>query len=134
MTVTYPLKEPSSTRGRNVIIWRRAMPFVWSQGAQLVHRPRSIYQFDTNGWEYTYGGRCSRDFGNRINFYCGGVAHDKTNAVWFMDDIPDGYILCERCEDAAVEAGLPSANRICGRHIHVGRCQVMVTCCPGGLN
>ncbi len=40
-----------------------------------------------------------------------------------------GKILCERCEDAAVKAGLPSADELSGRPVHKGGVVAVATCC-----
>ena len=50
---------------------------------------------------------------------CGNSANGE-NKFTFLDVVPDGRVVCARCEAAAIEAGLPSSSEICGRHVCIG--------------
>lgn len=52
--------------------------------------------------------------------------------VKFLDSPPDDKILCARCEEFAAKNGLPSADSLAGRHVHVGRTIAAITCCALG--
>ena len=52
--------------------------------------------------------------------------------IAFVDVPPDDALLCSRCEAVAVEAGLPSADSLAGRHVHLGKCVAVQTCCQSG--
>jgi hypothetical protein len=46
----------------------------------------------------------------------------------FLAVAPDSKPVCQRCEDAAIEAGLPSTDELCGGHRHKGTVVVVRTC------
>lgn len=49
----------------------------------------------------------------------------------FLAAPPDDKLLCEACERNAVLAGLPSADELAGRHVHLGKIKAVQTCCVG---
>lgn len=98
--------------------WKSALPFVDNSRGTLIHRPRSGVTFN-----------CHDKPHNAITFWCGmGVSTSKKNLT-FLSVPPPDKILCERCEEAAVKAGITSADKIAGRHVHKGRTIAVVTCC-----
>lgn len=64
-----------------------------------------------------------------VSFWCGmATTTDGTNLT-FLDSPSDDKILCARCEEFAAKNGLPSADSLAGRHVHVGRTVAVMTCC-----
>ena len=49
----------------------------------------------------------------------------------FLAAPPADKLLCEACERSAVLAGLPSADELAGRHVHIGKIKAVQTCCVG---
>lgn len=102
--------------------WAACAPFVDNSRGVLIHRPRfgSTYNLHRTGPHIG------------IMFWCGmGVSGGAKNLT-FLAAPPEGRILCERCESAAVSHGLPSADELAGRHVHKGRTVAVVTCCNNG--
>ena len=98
--------------------WASSLPFVENSRGVLIHRPRSGMSF------YIHR---SPHIG--IGFWCGMHTASDGKNLTFHDAPPDGKILCERCEAAAVAAGLPSADELAGRHVHKGCTKPVITCC-----
>lgn len=66
-----------------------------------------------------------------VQNYCGSTFSGKK--FTFHDTLSeDGKLLCTRCEAAAIQAGLPSASEIVGRHVHLGRVIPIKVCCEEG--
>ncbi len=115
------MKLPLETRPFDVkhgFPWTSCLPFVENSRGALIHRPR-------NGATYNLHDKPH----NCVTFWCGlSVSTSKKNLT-FLTVPPAGKILCERCEDAAVKAGLPSADELAGRHVHKGGVVAVATCC-----
>lgn len=96
-------------------------PFVENSRGVLIHRPRSgaIYNIHKNP-----------HIG--VRFWCGMATTSSGTNLTFLDSPPDDKILCARCEEFAAKNGLPSADSLAGRHVHVGRTIAAITCCALG--
>lgn len=103
-----------------VSVWKSCLPFVENTRGVLIHRPRYIhlYQFSKK-WEAHLA----------VHYYCGNASAGTKNFT-FLSEPPSGKLLCSVCDARAVLAGMPSADEICGRHIHKGRVVAQQTCCP----
>jgi hypothetical protein len=98
--------------------WASCAPFVENSRGSLIHRPRAGMSYYIHKSPHI-----------SVGFWCGmSVASDGKNLT-FLAAPPDGKILCERCEAAAVKNGLPSAEELAGKHVHKGRTVVVATCC-----
>ena len=118
MSTKIELERPKKVRNGQ-FPWASCAPFVENSRGTLIHRPRSGSTYNLH--------RTGPHVG--ISFWCGmGVASDGKNLT-FLDAPPEGRILCERCEAAAVANGLPSADELSGRHVHKGRTVAVATCC-----
>lgn len=111
-----PLRIKSFNR-KHGAPWKSCLPFVDNKRAILIHRPRAVTTFELLGKHH-----------EAVEMWCGSVqtGRDKFN---FQSTPTEGKLLCARCEANAVEAGLPSASEIAGRHVHEGRVVPIQTCC-----
>jgi len=60
-----------------------------------------------------------------------GTSFSGTKKFTFLDVPPEDKLLCAKCEVKAVEAGLPSAHQLTGKHIHLGGVVAVQVCCIG---
>jgi hypothetical protein len=100
--------------------WNSCLPFLENSRALLIHRPMRVGTY-----------RC----GNRpmhlgIHFWCGNSAVGNKKFT-FLPVPPENSLLCELCEKNAVAAGLPSAESLAGRHVHIGKLKAIRLCCSG---
>lgn len=99
---------------------KRCAPFVENKCGVLIHRPIEVAYRKAylGGYIYT----C-------VDFMCGNSSNGE-NKFTFLDVVPDGRVVCARCEAAAIEAGLPPSSKICGRHVCVGGVKAVSHCHP----
>lgn len=97
-----------------------ALPFVENSRGVLNHRPRSA---DIHKCGY-------RPHHLAVHYFCGSQVTGTDNITFLAEPT---MLLCEACEARAVMAGLPSADEIVGRHVHVGKTKVFQTCCTGDI-
>ena len=114
----YALERPKKVH-KNEFPWSSCAPFVENSRGTLIHRPRtgSTYNIHRTGPHVGVG------------FWCGMHTSSGGKNLTFLAAPPEGRILCERCEAAAVANGLPSADELAGRHVHKGRTVAVATCC-----
>ena len=115
------MKQPLETRPfdrKHGFPWTSSLPFVDNSRGTLVHRMR---------YGATYNLHAKPHVG--VSFWCGMATATSGKQLTFLAAPPDDKILCERCEYAAVKAGMPSADELAGRHVHKGRTVAVVTCC-----
>jgi hypothetical protein len=101
------------------LVWKECAPFIENTRATLIHRPRSVVVHEiSKRWKphLVIGNWCGNGFAGRKQFT-------------FLDAPPAGKIVCARCEDAAVDAGLPSSETLVGRHVHTGGVVAVMRCC-----
>ena len=100
--------------------WLKALPFFANPRGVLVHRVKHAQTI-------LHGGIRSHD---HVNYWCGNGCNAHGLRGW--TDRPDRtQVLCEKCEQAAVDAGMPASDELAGRHVHVGRAKAVRTCCHG---
>lgn len=99
--------------------WREVEPFVENTRAVLIHRPRyvSIYKISEKYHAHL-----------AVEAWCG-TSFTGLKKFTFLDRIPDGKLLCRRCEVAAFAAGQPTASSIVGGHVHLGKVVAQQACC-----
>lgn len=93
-------------------------PFVENSRGVLIHRPRSGATYNIHKAPHV-----------SVGMWCGHHTSSDGRNLTFLPAPPEGKVLCARCEDAAVAAGLPTADELAGRHVHVGGVKAVVTCC-----
>jgi hypothetical protein len=98
--------------------WKACKPFVENPRGTLIHRPREAMTYCLHRLPHI-----------GVTFWCGMATTDDKGRLTFLDAPPDGSIVCERCEAAAVKAGLPGADELAGKHVHKGRTVAVATCC-----
>lgn len=116
--VKLPLERVKIEATPKQVPWASCAPFVENSRGSLIHRPRTGMSF------YIH-----RNPHIGVGFWCGMSVASSGNNLTFLDASPEGKILCERCEAAAVANGFPSADELSGRHVHKGRTVAVATCC-----
>ena len=110
-------KAKRNDLGFNEYPWASCAPFVENSAGRLIHRPREVTTF-----------KIYRAPHIAVTNWCGNT-HVGMNKFTFLEQPPYGKLLCERCEIAATFAGLPSADALSGRHVHIGKIIAVQTCC-----
>lgn len=115
-----PLREPKpyppGYRG-NTVNWTSSAPFVENTRGVLIHRPQSVRTITMLGKAHI-----------GIKYWCGNGTAGK-RSLTFLSEPPPGALLCAACEARARAAGLPSAEALAGRHVHLGKVVAMQLCC-----
>jgi hypothetical protein len=101
-----------------IAVWKSSLPFVENSRGVLIHRPRAVTQYKLGRWPEHIG----------IGYWCGNSVSGNKN-ITFLSEPPTGKLLCAICEARATLAGRPSADNICGKHIHLGRVVAVQVCC-----
>ncbi len=100
--------------------WSHSAPFVINSMAMLVHRVKHAGDFHDRQGEKTH---------SWVQYLCGnGTAGQTGERITFVAD-PGDRLICQRCEQIAANQRLPSADEICGRHVHVGVLRPRRVCC-----
>lgn len=108
-----PYPEPYR---HSIMPWASCAPFVENSRGVLIHRPRSVSTVTIHKAPHM-----------AILYWCGnGVAGRH---LTLLEAPPEDALLCEACERRAVAAGLPSADALAGRHVHLGKVVAVRTCC-----
>lgn len=115
--IKLPLERPKDVTRGTQFPWASCLPFVENSRGILIHRPRTVSTYQL--MKKTHIG---------IGFWCG-MHTTGGNNLTFLPTPPENSILCERCEQFAVANGLPSADKVAGRHVHKGRTKAFITCC-----
>lgn len=101
------------------ISWTSCQPFIENSRAVLIHRPRKVATL-----------RTSEKYKSHIGMQCWcGNGFSGSKKFTFLDAPPDGKLLCARCEENAVAAGLPTSEQLVGRHVHTGKVVAVQVCC-----
>jgi hypothetical protein len=106
-------------RARSGMRWTACEPFVDNSRAVLIHRVRYVTT-------YKIGPKYNAHLA--VGCWCGNTMTGTTKFT-FMATPPDERIVCARCEEKAVEAGLPTADQLAGKHIHTGKVVAVRLCC-----
>lgn len=99
--------------------WSEVEPFLENTRAALIHRPRHVA-------EHRISERYPAHLA--IEAWCGTVFSGRKQFT-FLSRVPEGRLLCQRCEVAAFAKGQPAAGSIMGEHVHLGRVVAQRTCC-----
>lgn len=117
MMLKLPLKVTEFAR-KHGVPWKSCLPFVDNSRALLVHRVYSVTTYK------------SARFGTHegVHYWCGNCS-SGSGVFTFLASLTGKKLLCARCEEKAVAAGLPSADELSGTHVHKGKLIAVQTCC-----
>jgi len=103
---------------------KKCSQFVENKYAVLIHRPISVeYRKDyLNGRTYL-----------SIVYACGNGANGADKFT-LLDSVPEGRVVCARCEEAAIASGLPSSSELSDRHVCIGGVKAVSFCCGDKSN
>lgn len=100
------------------IKWKSCLPFVDTKRGKLIHRPREVSTRTHFKFPYL-----------AIHHFCGtGICSSPKDTTFFSSVDDNGKLLCARCEAEAIKSGLPSAEELCGKHVHTGRLKPIMAC------
>ena len=111
-----PLKTKAFNR-KHGTPWSSCAPFVDNAQALLLHRPRYVTIYRSLGEPHL-----------AVHMWCGS-GQCGTDKFTFIDSYDGSKLLCKRCEENAVKQGLPSADELLGKHIHLGKIVAQQVCC-----
>lgn len=102
----------------------QSLPFFVGERNVLAHRVKSLYLLSPS-W--------ANEPWFIVEYWCesSGRTYDIETAI-FAD--PGDRILCARCEAAAVAHGEKAADKLCGRHVHIGGLRAIQFCCARNSN
>lgn len=115
--IKLPLERSKHPYSVKELPWSTCAPFVENSRGLLIHRPRMVTTYNTLKFPHI-----------GIGYWCGNHVSGGKNFT-FLEAPPEGILLCERCELAAVASGLMSADELAGRHVHKGKLKAVQTCC-----
>lgn len=98
--------------------WKESAPFILNDKAVLIHRPKTVTTHKLGEHEPHLAVWC----------YCNN-GFTGTKKFTFVSEPPIDGIVCRRCEEAAIAAGLPSSAELAGRHVHIGGIVAVADCC-----
>ena len=105
--------------------WKSCLPFWLNKRAWLIHRPDYVttYHNDDGTMHHV-----------SVHYLCGGLSTSREGMFEVVETVPDGRLLCAKCESEAKSRGLPSADEICGRHVCIGLMKPKRSCCDNANN
>ncbi len=118
------IRKPSRKRGRpdpDLVWWIKSVPFVLNPRGHLIHRVRYV--------STRIRGQSKKD---TPHYWCGNATF--SGPVEFLEQPPDGRLLCAVCESKAVQAGEMTAEQLAGRHVHIGVMRPRRLCCQENTN
>ncbi len=121
---TVRLNKPScpsayGKEGDDYSHWSRSLPFFRSSAGVLLHRVSSVLDFIKNG-KVTH---------SAVHYLCNNTSFVRRGAEFVADPKADGRLVCTACERVAQQKRLPSADKIVGHHVHLGRLIAVQVCC-----
>jgi len=117
------LRLPLEKKPKQAFQFNDCLPFLENSRAVLIHRPRFIAMYHLGE---IFGRKYPPHLG--ITMYCRNSVTGGKNLT-FLNTLNDEMILCVKCEENAVKAGLPSAESICCKHVHIGGVKSYKLCC-----
>lgn len=112
------IKLQKDPRRRSGVPWTACKPFLENRQAVLIHRVRYVTT-------HKIGPKWKAHLG--IHLWCGSITVGSDKFT-FLDEPPEGRLVCARCESAVIAAGLPASSDIAGRHVHLGGVVAVQTC------
>jgi hypothetical protein len=112
------LEREKNLRGHG-IPWISCKPFVENSNGVLIHRPRKV-----TTWKISERWKAHIS----VMGWCGATATGAKRFT-FLDAPEADRIVCAKCEEKAVEAGLLPSSQLAGRHVHTGGVVAVKYCC-----
>lgn len=109
------LRQPKP--GGYAYAWETCLPFVENKRGVLIHRPVEVVRYTHLRASYL-----------AVHYWCGNGSNGH-GIFTFLAQPPEGKLVCAKCEAAAVSAGLPTADSLCGQHVHKGLVTAIQQCC-----
>ena len=106
-------------KARTGIHWTACEPFLENTRGALIHRVRYV---TTHKISPKYNAHLA------VSCWCGMSICGQKNLT-FIAAPPSEKIVCARCEDIAVQKGLPTSYQLTGKHIHTGGVVAVKRCC-----
>lgn len=106
-------------RSLGIESWTECEPFVENTRAVLIHRVRHVEL-------HKIGDKWPAHLA--VHAWCGN-GYTGMKKFTFLDDLPAGRLLCQRCEVTATANDQPSAEQLVGRHVHLGKVVAQQVCC-----
>lgn len=98
------------------VVWSRCLPFVENSRAVLIHRPRRVHVYNIHKHAHL-----------AVHYWCGNGTTGTKNLT-FLPAVPEGRLVCARCDALAQAAGEMSTDALCRRHVHKGKYVAIQTC------
>lgn len=114
-----PLPYMMGNNGRDYRYWDRSLPFFCASNGILLHRVANVLDFLRNG-KLTH---------TAVHYLCNNSSFVRRGAEFVADPANAGRLVCSFCEFRANQQKLPSADRLVGHHVHVGRLRAVQVCC-----
>ena len=122
------LRPPKRRRDRHdphVIEWTTANPFFINPRGILSHRVRSACTIQYDG----------KDHHHCVQYWCGNqTCFDLDQMDALVNDPPKDRLLCTVCESRATAAEEKPADKLAGRHVHLGVLKAHRVCCNNDNN
>lgn len=112
--------KPRFKGSNRIYAVKKCEPFVKNKMAKLVHRVRHFGVHKISGREPHF---C-------VDYICGNSSAGGSDKFLFVPSLSSADVVCARCEEAAIQAGMPTSSEISGRHICIGGVKVYSMCCP----
>ena len=121
MKVALDIKYNKNKDDRYLFInWNSCLPFLENSRGVLIHRPRSVATVAKSA--------ISKTPYMVATMWCGNSMCNSGNWT-FLEVPPSNKIVCARCEEMAIQSGLPTSDELAGKHVHKGGVKAFVTCC-----
>jgi hypothetical protein len=98
----------------------RGLPFFRANAGMLFHRVAYICDY------FRHDGRRSH---TAVHYLCNNSSFIRGESELVADPSKSGRLVCTACEFHAARKGKPSADKIVGHHVHVGKLRVEQACC-----
>ena len=99
--------------------WNRSLPFFRASCGVLLHRVSHVLEF-------LRGGKVTH---TAVHYLCNNTSFIRSGSEFVADPRKAGRLVCTTCEFRAKQKRLPTADKLVGHHVHVGRLIAVQTCC-----
>lgn len=97
---------------------RYALPFFYNPRGLLIHRVRAVTDHLRDDGKIRH---------TSVHFQCNNFTFVRAGTEF--QRVPAGRLVCAACEAFAAHRGKPTADKLAGKHVHVGKIRVEQVCC-----